>query len=174
MFVRIQGGPAEKVVSDVLFAMTLLAALPLGLLLLLAIPIGPVCATFRRRPDRLVGEVFGPWAAWSCHRPGASGGRCSRWAGPLLGASQVRVKLSTAAVHCRFGTGPGASTRSDSGSGASNTFTLKASLASLPSASRAVTVDDRFGPFWGCTEHGIDQSCRYENNIGRGTARRRG
>ena len=34
-------------------------------------------------------------------------------------------------------------------------------------------IDGRYGPFWGCTEYGSKQSCRYKKDIGRGTARRR-
>ena len=30
-------------------------------------------------------------------------------------------------------------------------------------------VDSRFGPFWGCTEYGAKQSCRYKRNIASGT-----
>ena len=34
-------------------------------------------------------------------------------------------------------------------------------------------IEGGFGSFWGCTEYGSRQSCRYKKNIGRGTARRR-
>ena len=29
-------------------------------------------------------------------------------------------------------------------------------------------IDSRFGPFWGCTEYGSKQSCRYKRDIASG------
>ena len=34
-------------------------------------------------------------------------------------------------------------------------------------------IDSRFGPFWGCTEYGSKQSCRYKRDIESSTIRRR-
>ena len=56
------GGTAGEVASVVLFAVTLAAALPLGLLLLLAMPAGLACAAFRHSPRGL----FGTAVRWSC------------------------------------------------------------------------------------------------------------
>ena len=48
---------AEEVLTDVLFGLTLAAALPLAFVLLLAIPAGLLCAAFRDSPRGLSGRV---------------------------------------------------------------------------------------------------------------------
>ena len=52
---RVLSGTSEEVATDALFAVTLFAALPLGLLLLLAVPAGLLLAAFGRPPGGLAG-----------------------------------------------------------------------------------------------------------------------
>ena len=52
---RVLSGTSEEVATDALFAVTLFATLPLGLLLLLAVPAGLLLAAFGRPPGGLAG-----------------------------------------------------------------------------------------------------------------------
>lgn len=54
---RMLAGTAERIVTDILFAATLVVAAPLGILLLLAMPAGLVWAAFLRPPSGLAGRV---------------------------------------------------------------------------------------------------------------------
>lgn len=54
---RILAGTSEKIATDVVFVLTLFAALPLGLLLLMAMPAGLAWAVFRGPPNGAFGRV---------------------------------------------------------------------------------------------------------------------